>query len=191
MNAASAQRGAGSRQRPSPGGAQALPRLCAGGLGRGGAAAQPSRCHRPCRAPRAAPPAQRLQRSGSARCLGCSQPENRCRVLQVHGIARLWSRQDRTFSVLHEVFAEPGTTRILTVALSQRRCCCLWESSLTLKQEFPAPHLARLPVGFLSRCSAWNRRITALPMGTLKTRRSETFLPPCNLKWRVTCTIWF
>lgn len=41
--------------------------------------------------------------------------------------------------MLHGVFAEPGTTRILTVALSQHRCCCLWESSLTLKQEFPAP----------------------------------------------------
>ena len=99
-------------------------------------------------------------------CQGCSQPSNQCGMLQVCGGTRLWSDHDSTFTLFHVIFAELGITRILTVVLSQCYCCCLCRAPQLLNKSFLSPHLACLPVMFLSYYSAWNRRITALPSKT-------------------------
>lgn len=134
----------------------------------------------PCSCPtwiKSAEPCWHFQLSDSCTvCQGCGQPRNRCRMLQVHGVTHLWSRHDRMFSLLHGVFAELGITRILTVILSQCYFCCLLESSLTLKQEFPASPSCLPTCGVSITLLSLEQKdySTAkenMPIGTLKTER--------------------
>jgi len=81
---------------------------------------------------------------GCTACEGCSQPSNQRGMLQVRGGTHLWGDHGRTFTLLRVVFAEQGTTRILTVVLSRCYCCCLWRAPQLSNKSFLSSHLAWL-----------------------------------------------